>query len=238
MSRIFFTGDTHGEIDINKLTTKKFPVQKELTREDLVIVLGDWGGIWDGGNSDRYVQKWWKQKNFTCCWVDGNHENFDLIEKYPVEEWNGGKIQRIADNIIHLMRGQVYTINGKTFYVMGGAQSVDRAYRQEGVSWWPQEIPNFAEEQEGFLNLQKHGDKVNYVLTHDGPTSVLQVIYALHYASFYPSSVSNSLDATAKAIQFDRWFFGHHHADISVNRYICCYQNVYEIKEDGEIVLQ
>jgi hypothetical protein len=29
---------------------------------------------------------------------------------YPIEEWNGGKIQRIRPSVIHLMRGQVFEL--------------------------------------------------------------------------------------------------------------------------------
>lgn len=46
-------------------------------------------------------------------WVQGNHENYDMIEEYPIEEWNGGKVRHIArDKIILLGRGQVFNIEG------------------------------------------------------------------------------------------------------------------------------
>lgn len=235
MPKVFVTGDTHGDIDIHKLTTGVFPEQQELTKDDLVIVCGDWGGIWNNAGSDRYVQNWWKAKNFTCCWLDGNHENFELLSKYPVEVWNRGRIHRIADNIIHLMRGQVYEIGGKSFYVMGGAISTDKAWRTPGKSWWPQEEPSFAEEQEGFLNLQAHGDKVDFILTHEGPASVVAQIYAREGRTYVPDHISRSFDATAQAVKFDHWFFAHHHTDITHGRYTCCYQKVYEIQPDGQI---
>lgn len=229
MSRIFVTGDTHGKYDIHKLTTKAFPIQKELTRDDFVIVAGDWGGVWDGASSDRDVQNWWKEKPFTCCWLDGNHENFDLLSFYPVEEWKGGKIHRIAENIIHLCRGQVYEISGRSFYVFGGAISTDRVWRKEGISWWPQEEPNDEEEREGFLNLQKHQDQVDYILTHDGPASVVSQIYAKERRDYMPNHISSAFDALARSIHFEHWYFGHHHEDLTIGRYTCCYQEVIEI---------
>jgi hypothetical protein len=45
---IYITGDTHGMIDWEKLNTTEFPEQKSLTRDDYVIVVGDFGGVWDG----------------------------------------------------------------------------------------------------------------------------------------------------------------------------------------------
>ena len=46
---IFVTGDTHGEHDIHKLNTIGFPEQKGLTRDDYVIICGDFGGVWNRG---------------------------------------------------------------------------------------------------------------------------------------------------------------------------------------------
>ena len=106
---IYVTGDTHGMIDWEKLNTTEFPEQKSLTRDDYVIVVGDFGGVWDGDKQDKYILKTYGQRNFTTLFIDGNHENHDLLDSYPVEEWNGGKIHRISDNVIHLMRGQVRT---------------------------------------------------------------------------------------------------------------------------------
>ena len=48
-----------------------------------------------------------------------------MLSAYPITEWNGGKVHKIADNIIHLMRGQVFDIDGIRFFTMGGASSHD-----------------------------------------------------------------------------------------------------------------
>ena len=44
---VYVTGDTHGDIDWSKLNTTHFPEQKDLTEDDLVIIAGDFGGLWD-----------------------------------------------------------------------------------------------------------------------------------------------------------------------------------------------
>jgi hypothetical protein len=159
---IFVTGDTHGGHDCNKLLTLK---QKNpaLTREDFVIVAGDFGGVWSKGELQRNLAKY-KRLPYTVLFADGNHENFDLLNAMPVEIWNGGKIHRVADTIFHLMRGQVFTICGKTFFVFGGAESVDKQWRIAGKSWWPQEVPNYADYDEAYENLKAHGDKVDYII--------------------------------------------------------------------------
>lgn len=70
---IFVTGDTHANLDIGKLSTRRFPEQKELTKEDFLIVCGDFGLVWDGSAREIYWQDWLSDKNFTTLWIDGNH---------------------------------------------------------------------------------------------------------------------------------------------------------------------
>lgn len=70
MGRIFITGDTHGDLDLRKLTSKRFPTGRTLTSSDYVIITGDVGAVWDGGKTDRYLQSdsrkpgvsWWSRE--------------------------------------------------------------------------------------------------------------------------------------------------------------------------------
>ena len=41
---IYITGDTHIPTDVGKLSSKRFPEQKNLTKNDYVIICGDFGG--------------------------------------------------------------------------------------------------------------------------------------------------------------------------------------------------
>ena len=123
---IYITGDCHGEFE--KFDIDLFPDQKEMTKEDFMIICGDFGGIWDkevsGGWETKMLDEL-ESKPFTTLFVDGNHENFDRLYSYPVEEWNGGKVHKIRPSVIHLMRGQVFTIAGKKIFTFGGAKSHD-----------------------------------------------------------------------------------------------------------------
>lgn len=82
---IYITGDTHG--GFQRFGSKYFPQQKEMSREDCVIITGDFGGLWDGSPKDQYWLDWLEEKPFTTLFVDGNHENFDLLDALP--EKNG-----------------------------------------------------------------------------------------------------------------------------------------------------
>lgn len=118
---IYITGDTHGTLDVAKLAK----LNKIISEDDYLIVLGDFGICWDDGANDERVRNFWNRKKCHVLFIDGNHENFNLLNAHDASEWNGGKVHRIGENITHLMRGQVFEIGGKTFFTMGGAASHD-----------------------------------------------------------------------------------------------------------------
>ena len=229
MSRIFITGDTHGDYDWSKLNTSRFPEQKTLNKDDYVIILGDFGGVWDDGVQDRYIIKSYNKRNFTTLFIDGNHENHDRLSRYPVDEWNGGKVHRISDSVIHLMRGQIYTINGITFFTMGGAESTDKKYRKEGVSWWPGELPSSEEYTEAVSNLEKNGNKVDCILTHCAPESTVCGMNMQKMYSRKANELTNFFDALARTITFRDWYFGHYHGDSDCGKYHMVYQRIIEL---------
>ena len=119
---VYITGDCHAEF--GKFSTKRFPEQRELTKEDFVIVCGDFG-VWHDCPEERYWLDWLSKKSFALLFVDGNHENFDRLKnEFPVVDFHGGKAHKIRDNVYHLMRGYVFDICGKKFFAFGGVQAV------------------------------------------------------------------------------------------------------------------
>lgn len=162
-----------------------------------------------------------------------NHENHDLLDSYPVTKWNGGKIHEITPNVFHLMRGQVFTIEDSTFFTFGGADSTDKAWRKEGVSWWAREMPSRAEYEEGFANLARVGNKVDYIITHNAPNHIIDYIGSMHYNH---DEITNYFEVISREVEFKWWYFGHHHEDrnftISNNfdkNYSCIYNRVIKI---------
>ena len=112
---IYVTGDCHG--DYRRFSTAIFPEQKEMGKDDYVIICGDFG-YWDESKEQRYWLKWLEDKPFTTLWVDGNHENFDLLNAYPEQEWHGGRVHVVRPHVLHLMRGQVFDIGRFTWFTM------------------------------------------------------------------------------------------------------------------------
>lgn len=228
---IYCTGDCHGEY--NKFSTKRFKEGKKLTKDDYMIVCGDFG-IWNGDREENYWMEWLNTRPYTVLFVDGNHENFDRLNAMPVEIWNGGKVHRIRENVIHLMRGQVFTLEEKKFFTFGGASSHDisdgiidpetdkdwkkiaafyqmcgkRMFRVKGISWWPEELPSEAEMAEGVKNLKAHDYKIDYVISHCLPQSI-----AAMFGFFGGDRLTNYFDSLVGKLKFEEWFAGHYHKD-------------------------
>lgn len=227
---IFITGDIHGDRDINRLSNKRFPQNKELSKSDYLIIVGDFGCVWDGSRQDLYWLNWLKRRNFTTLFVDGNHENFDLLYSYPVSEWNGGKVHFINESVIHLMRGQVYKVNGLRLFCFGGAHSEDRAYRKEGKSWWRLEMPTPEEYEEGLLNLSKNDWNVDYIITHTAPSSILDIINEKFNRDRVKTEINDYFEELKTKVKFRRWFSGHDHLDEIINeRHAVIYNKIIRI---------
>ena len=107
---IYITGDTHGAFDIHKINPDEFIPGRSLTEKDYVIICGDFGCIWDGGTNDAFWLKWLASLKWNVLFIDGNHENFDVLNAYPVVDFHDGKAHRIRHNIYHLMRGVVFQL--------------------------------------------------------------------------------------------------------------------------------
>lgn len=226
----YITGDTHIPIDIQKLNPDSFTIQDSLSRDDYLIICGDFGGVWDDSKVRTEYLQWLNDRNFTTLFVDGNHENFDRLYAMPVEPWKGGKVHYIRDNIIHLMRGQVFNIDGTTFFTMGGGNSIDKAIRVKHESWWPQEMPSKDEYNTAAENLQKHNNKVDYVITHTAPTSI---IMENQLKNHYEEELTNFFQRVMSHISFDKWFFGHFHQDAVLNeKFYLMYNKIYDLQND------
>lgn len=244
MNRIFITGDTHGDLDIGKIKAG-FNEKDNLTKQDYLIIAGDFGGVWYGSSAtpidsvyiisdelkkhfkeDNYLLKWYEDQNYTTLFIDGNHENHALLDSYPVEEWHGGKIHRIMPSVIHLMRGQIYEIAGKTFFTMGGASSTDKEWRVENVSWWERELPNEKEYEEARNNLKKYNNRVDYIITHCIGREYMQKIGRTRVND----RLTEFLSEIDKTVEYKHWYFGHYHKDMEIDdRHTLLYQEILEL---------
>ena len=223
---IFITGDTHIPLDIEKLNDNFYEKQM-MTKKDYLIICGDFGGVWDGSPERTRILSSLNRQRFTTLFIDGNHENFHLLNQYPVMQWNGGLAHRIKSSIYHLMRGQVFTLQGKTFFTMGGGNSADKMYRVPGISWWAEEMPSEKEYQTARLNLKRVGQKVDYIVTHTAPLSVVRYFYEPDDER----KLNEFLEEVKQTTDYKKWFFGHVHKDEEVDeRHVALYHKILEVK--------
>ena len=225
---IYVTGDTHRNIDIGKLNTKNFPKGNNLTKDDYVIIMGDAGFVWDESNENQYWLKWISKKPWTTLFVDGNHENFNLLNQYPVETWKGGRIHKITESLFHLMRGEVFTIDDKKFFCFGGAYSIDKHLRIENQSWWKEEEANYKEQKNAIEQLTKYNFEVDYVLTHTIPVGIFKYlplrIKKLDTTSEFLETLKTKYD-----LKYTEWFSGHFHIDKEIENHAILFNQVVRI---------
>lgn len=250
---IYITGDCHG--DWTKFSSSAFPEQKEMTKEDFVIVCGDFG-LWHDDKTERWWFKWFEKKNFTILFVDGNHENFDrLYSEFKTVDFYGGKAHKIRENIYHLIRGYVFNICGKKIFTFGGAASHDiqngildqknypdrnalikdyDARTQRGemlrinhISWWKQEMPSYEEMDFGIKTLKDNQNNVDFIVSHCAPSHIAASIAAGKYK---PDMLTDYFETISQTVNFKKWFFGHYHNDMAVDdKFILLYDQIIRI---------
>lgn len=259
MSKIYITGDCHG--DFFKFSSANFPQGKELNKNDYVIICGDVGIVWDKelSEKEKYWINWLENKPWTTLFVLGNHENYDRWDKMPVEEWHGGKIQRLSPSVIHLMRGQVFEINGKTFATMGGAPSHDI---QDGV-FDPADYETKEDMRADIARLVKRKGGWQYALyrvkgvdwweretpstsewlewhnnlaRYDGKIDYILTheapASAVPFVGIYPpTEMSEMLEEFRIAVEYKHWFFAHYHIDKYINdKETCLYDKLVRVE--------
>lgn len=242
---VYTTGDTHG--NFTRFWKTNFPEQMGMTKEDYVIVCGDFGGVWEDSRSERKRLDYLDHLPFTVLFVDGNHENFDLLNALPETEWYGGKVHKVREHVLHLMRGQLYEIDGHTFFTMGGAQSHDiydgildpdapnfaeeyrnksrgnQAFRIRRWSWWPEELPSDEEYKTAIATLEKANWQADYVITHCAPTRIVMEMNRHNQ----PDRLTDFLEMINQHMDFHYWLFGHFHDNRNIGeKHILLYKQM------------
>ena len=233
---VFVTGDCHG--NFARFEQKHFSEQANMTKDDTVIITGDFGGVWFGDSRDDETLDWLERLPFTLAFVCGNHENYDALERYPVAEWHGGKVHRVRPHVLHLMRGQIFELESYRFFTMGGAKSHDiedgilepdapdferrlmmlqrkpRArYRVNHISWWAQELPSDEEYAEARRSLDAVGWQVDYIITHCAPTSIA-LMGSRHNEA---DRLTDFLQEVRERAKYHYWLFGHYHDNKAID---------------------
>jgi len=207
---IIVAGDLHGYWGpLNTLIDKRKP--------GIVLQCGDFGWWPKFHNQktdvDRIDKKRWnlyglKPQKTKIYFCPGNHEDWeDLLLK-------GDLPYEVMPNVFYMPRTTIFTLpDNRTVLFMGGAASIDRNYRTQGVDWFPQELIPYAE----FYKLQElNVPKIDIVISHTCPMEfapMLQKVGVFRY-NFHDSS-QEVLSAILQEYTPDLWYFGHFHAGVT-----------------------
>ncbi|MCP4727163.1 MAG: metallophosphoesterase [bacterium] len=221
---IYLTGDMHGIKEVDKILEIDF-----IRENDLLIILGDFGLIWEGKESDDALNML-TELPFEILFIDGNHENFDLLFRYPKSRRYGGDVHIIASNIFHLMRGEIYDISGRSFFAFGGGYSSDWKYRTKGINWWEAEQATDQEKSNAISSLEECEYTVDYVLSH--VPDMQNQISMTNGIPMEPEEDGTALflGEIKSSLTYKQWFCGHFHMDLWINeKDLMLYKNIIKL---------
>ena len=205
---IYITGDVHG--DYEAFSERSL---KQIKGGDKLIITGDFGFIWD--NSKKELKNFVKltRKKFDILFVEGAHENFELLSKYSEADLYRGKAYKLAHNIYCLKRGEVYLIDGKTVFALGGGADPHEEAASESPS-----MPTDEELKYAVDSIQKLRRRVDLIVTHEAPASVKKLIDR----SAAINDLNIFLDTVMHNTQYGHWYFGSLHKDRPVSDKLTC----------------
>lgn len=206
---------------------------KKLSEGDTLIVCGDFGFVWDGSAKEKKILEYLGSRKYNVCFIDGTHENFDLLEKCRMTVWNGGKVHRVSGNLFHMMRGQIFTIEGYRIFTFGGGESTDREMRTEHISWWKEEMPTPAELEEGAKAIDEVDCDVDFIITHEPPSIVKSTMLLRAGETDSVNKLNGYFEQLNRVCKFKHWYFGSMHEDrIITNVHTAVFEDVIPINSD------
>ena len=214
---IYVTGDMHG--DESRLYDSQWRKLK----------CGDFGYLWNGGKNEKSVIEYLGSRKFTVCFVDGTHENFGKIERCHETIWKGGHVHRISGNLFHLMRGQIFNIDGISIFTFGGGESDDREVRsaEEHGIWFKEELPTPDQLAVGAHNLDAAGLKVDYIITHEPPLLVKSSMLLRRGLPERVNKLNGYFEELAKSVEFNHWYFGSLHENrLVTSKFTCLFDKI------------
>jgi hypothetical protein len=253
---MYVTGDIHG--DPHRFSMEIFPEQREMTREDFVIVLGDFGLVWSNKptKEEKYWLDWLDKKSFTTLFIDGNHDNHHILNNtFEEVDFHGGRAHRIRDNVYHLMRGYVFDICDRKIFAFGGASSHDikdgildpgefsdeaefrkvyNRWRKENRMFRVRGVSWWDEEipsEEEMQRGRENLEKCNYEVDFViSHCCPTQVASVFSHGIYKPDLLTDYFDRLLDKISFSRWFFGHYHGDQQImGKFIMLYEQIIRI---------
>ena len=230
---ILVTGDVHGDILL------LLEMVRSIENDEMLFVTGDFGLFWFdiNSNSDKYtiLNNMLESKNAYIVFVDGNHENYNFINRAEISEFCGAKCHKLLPRVIHIMRGEIVNIDGIKIFCFGGAYSVDRFWREKNKTYFEEELPNENEYDNGLNNLINADFKVDYIITHTCQRRLVKKLGQRHKA-IEEIKLQNYIQWILDNVEYKKHYFGHWHMDKKLSESdIVIFNNIRNMNTDEVI---
>jgi hypothetical protein len=181
---------------------------KSLKKGDFLIVAGDFGFLWDKTDKEDRILRKIGKKRFYTLFIEGCHDNYDLINSYPVENFGGGTAHHISGRLYHLERGGVFNLSGVRIFAFGGGVTPDINERTAQNRWWTEEAATENEIIRARENLEDHDWKFDAAVTHEAPATIKEF---LGFETQLLTHMHHFFDEVKDKATFGKWFFGKLH---------------------------
>jgi 3-oxoacid CoA-transferase subunit A len=235
-------GDTHGNFVwiYNEILNNYQP------EETAIIILGDAGFNFYLNKTDKKIKEQVNNYHYIIYCVRGNHEARPqnvpgMLEVFDPEVNGYVYIENDYPYIRYFKDYGIYTIDGYSVGIIGGAYSIDKWYRlaragimskldqgytnSKRTGWFPDE--QLSNEEMDDAEKLFMGKKLDFVMTHTCQYSWRPVDLFLHGVD--QSSVDNTmekwLDKLKDEFEWNIWLFGHYHVDRLERPHVEMYYN-------------
>ena len=215
---VYYTGDIHG----NAKGVVAFAEQYELTKSDIIVILGDVGANYYGNHRDRYCKDALARMKPTVFCIHGNHERRPgTLPGYKQKEWNGGLVwyEDEYPNLLFARDGDIFNMEGVQHLVIGGAYSVDKYYRLErNYQWFADEQPSA--EVKAYVEEQVANRHIDIILSHTCPFRYepLEAFLPMIDQNTVDDSTERWLDMIEAAADYKAWLCGHWHIEKQIDK--------------------
>ncbi len=165
---VYLTGDTHGDLDRFDKTSRAGPGKR-----DIVVVLGDFGFVWDGSKEEQKKLDWLRKRPYTCCFWMAATRTMTCWHSTRPRSWFGGGAGAWAATCTMSAGAACWSWKARTYLCFGGAESQDNEEREPGVELVAAGDALGRGIRPRETTLEENGWQVDYVLTHDAPSSSL-----------------------------------------------------------------
>lgn len=202
---IWITGDKHGQLE-PFLQSRNY---KKIKKNDILIVCGDFGFFWNESKQELKNLKWLSKRKFKIAFVEGCNENQQILEKYPLTNWNGGRARLIHENIIQLLNGEFYSIENKKILAYGGGFTENTKKSNQNFNDYntisvDNQVDNLVH------NMKKADQSFDLIISHEAPSSIAP---CLEQDDFHCNYINHILEEIRTHAKFTGWFFGKYHID-------------------------